>query len=245
MQFNTNILFLLVYFSKSIFSQQSQEEKERVKKTSGTVLKHYQVGLMNKIPDGPLTDEQIQKAMADDWERKNGVVKNHTNIGIVYMAPNLRNKRLGKFRIQSDGIHMLFPTDANTIKYQDFRENENYQHFMENNRIEFEKNKLKESEVKFKMNPYKEILDNESEMIKMDLFQVNKNHEKNLMQLAVEKEQEIYNSIVKNELQEVQVKSYNKGVINPILKNNALLEKIEPDGISKDSQGNSKFIYPD
>jgi hypothetical protein len=245
MQFNSTILFILVYFSSYIFSQQSPEEQERIKKTAGTVLKHYQVGLMSKIPDGPLSDEKLQKAMVDDWERRNGLVKNNTDIGIVYMAPNLRNKKLGKLRIQSEGIHMLFPTDANTIKYQDFRENENFQHFMENNRIEFEKNKLKESETKLRMNPYKEILDNESEMIKMDIFQVNKNHQKNLMQLAVDKEQEIFNSLVKNELQEVQLKSYNKGVINPILKNNALLEKIDPEGVSKDSQGNAKFIYPD
>lgn len=218
-------------------------EEERRKNTAGKTLKKYQVGMLNKIPDGPLTDDNLHKAMVDDWERKNGLVKNHTDIGIVYMAPNLRNKRLGKFRIQAEGIHMLFPSDYNTIKYQDFRENENFQHFMENNRVEFEKNKISESETKFKMNPFKEILDQESEMIKYDLIKVNKNHEKNLWNLAINREEEIYNNMIKNELQEVQVKHYNKGVINPILKFNSLFEKEVPQGISKDSQGNSKYLY--
>ena len=242
---NRNTFIILIISLALIKSQQSPAEQERVKNTSGRVLKQYQVGLMNKLPDGPLSDEKLKRAFVDDWERRNGLVKNNTDVGIVYIAPNLRNKRLGKFRIHAEGIHMLFPTDQNTIKYQDFRESENFQHFMENNRVEYEKNKLREAETKFKSNPYKEILDEESPMIKLDLMQVNKNHQKNLMQLAVEKEQDIVANMIKNELAEVQVKHYNKGILNPIIRYNSLLEHEEPEGVTKDSQGNTKLIYPD
>lgn len=216
---STTFIFLINLYPIFEFTQcykskdYSDAEKDAMKN-----LKMYQVGVLSKIPDGPLTGEELQEAMKEDYEKNNGISKG-TKVGVVYVSDNLRNKRLGKTRIKSKGITMLFPTDVERIKYQDFRDNEHFKSFMANNRVEFEKNKLIDSETDYTKNPYKEIYDYESKIMDYGVLDVKKDeHKKNLLQLAVEKEQQIYNNMVNNEVTEVQGKRFNKGFYNPAYK---------------------------
>jgi hypothetical protein len=200
--------------------KETPEDTKAVQKNVANQFKKYQVGLLAKLPDGPLTENDAKKALKEDQEQKNGDDKNKS-IGVVYIAQNLRNKRMGKFRIKPDGIKLFFPTDKDRINYQDIKDNENFQHFVDINRVEFEKNKLKEAEVDFKKNPYKDIYDEEKKMIDKGLLKVNNNkYKKHLMNMVLEKEQEIYNKMVNNDYSEVKVRKYNKQFYNPAYRAN-------------------------
>jgi hypothetical protein len=217
-------LFLLINIPHKILSL--QEINKDVSKRLGSNLKRYQVGMLTKVPDGALEGNDLMEAMNDQLKRNNGEAVKSGDVGIVYMDENLRNKKLGKFRIKGKGIHLLFPDDNNTIKYQNFKDNENFQHFMEQNKIDFEKNKLREAELDFKKNPFKEILDEEKKLLKDDVLRVKRPTEytTHLLNMAVEKEQEIYNDMIKNELQEIKIKRYNNAYYNPVYR----INKINP-----------------
>lgn len=220
--------YILLFFSLLVSVKNYPGLNENELRDAGKNLKQYQVGILNKIPDGPLNNQDLQIAEKDNYERNNGIKKQDEEIGIVYINENLRNKRLGKFRIQGKGIHLLFPTDQNTIKYQNFKDNEQFQDYMEKNRVEYEKNTLLKSETEYKSNPYKEIYDYEKKLLDYDIFKVNKNHHtKNLMQMAINKEQQIFEDMMNNELSEIQTKRYNKGFINPLLTYQAFQNKQE------------------
>lgn len=210
----------------STASNGTNDKQKKSENSLAKTLKKYQVGLMAKTPDGPLTEEDEKKALQEQEDVETGEVKKNALVGVVYISENLRNKKLGNFRIKSDGVHMLFPTDKNITDFQNFKDTDNFQNFMEKERIDFERNKLREAETNFTKNPYKEIYDQEKRMVDNGVFKI-KNHQykTHLMNLALEKEQEIYNNMVKNEVSEVKVKRYNKQIYNPIYRYNNFMRK--------------------
>jgi hypothetical protein len=95
-------------------NKSEQDNKQRKSEKSNTkILKKYQVGLLAKTPDGPLSEEDEKKAIREQEQLESGEIKKNALVGVVYISENLRKKNLGKFRIKSDGVHMLFPTDKN------------------------------------------------------------------------------------------------------------------------------------
>jgi hypothetical protein len=180
-------------------------------------------------PQSPIpSEEDEKKAIREQEQLESGEIKKNALVGVVYISDNLRKKKLGNFRIKSDGVHMLFPTDKNITDFQNFKDTDKFQKFMEKERIDYERNKLLEAETDYNKNPYKEIYDQERRMVNNGIFKV-KNHQykKHLMNLALEKEQEIYNNMVKNEFSEVKVNRYNKQIYNPIYKFNNLKKNLK------------------
>jgi hypothetical protein len=184
------------------------------------ILIQNQVGIMNKIPDGPLSEEDKKKAMQEQMEKENGVPENK-DVGIVYISNNIKYKKLGKFRIKSEGIHLMFPTDAKYTRYQKFNEKESFKKAVEDERIKNQKKLLFNSEVDFNLNPYKEIYDTEKIFVDNNIIETNKHdYKKHLMSLALEKENDIYNNMIRNELSEIQTKRFNKQIIDHLYKYN-------------------------
>jgi hypothetical protein len=217
---------IIILLNILIIALTLKEVDKKFEKLVGKNMMQYQVGVLNKIPDGPLTDEKLKEA-SDDQIRKNSNEGYKGKIGMVYISDALKNKRLGKFRIKSQGLDLVFPTDISQVKYQDIRDNDYFKQFAEKNRIAFEKKKLIESEKDKKINPFKDIYDMEKTLIDTDILEMKnpKNYEKNLMSLANEKENEIYNKMYRNEWSEVKEKRYNKAVYNPIYKNDLYIQK--------------------
>ena len=211
----------LIIFLFFIFFVDCQKQKSNKTEVSpNNILIKNQVGIMNKIPDGPLSEEDKEKAMQEQMEKENGVPDNK-DLGMVYISNNIKYKKLGKFRIKSEGIHLMFPTDANYTKYQHFNEKESFKKAVEDERIKNQKKLLFDSEVDFNLNPYKAIYDSEKMLIDNKLIETNKHdYKKHLMSLALEKENDIYNNMIRNELSEIQTKRFNKQIIDHLYKYN-------------------------
>jgi hypothetical protein len=185
----------------------------------GKHLKHYQVGLANALANGPLSDEEVQQVIDDESAKEGG--GSDGNVGIVTISDNLRNKNLGNVRIKSTGMRLVFPTDTDRATFE--HPDDLYKNRLqkEKDKIKSEKSELIKSEKDFGVNPFKNIYDNEKTDMDAELIkQKNFDYQKNLLSLAVEKEADIYNKMVQNDLNEIRVKKYNKGIVDKMYRHN-------------------------
>ena len=166
-----------------------------------------EVGLLNIRPNGPVPDDELEEA-------RNEIVTPKDPVALVTFSDTLKDKPVGKFRIWGNHVHMAFPTDVLDNKYvQDIQTNEYNKNKNELLRIEKQKDIIKHSNREFDDNEYKKILDEESEQ-----GTIPKNsYKENLMNLSIEREQEIYNKLVINEQNEIKDKRLNGGIYNPLM----------------------------
>jgi hypothetical protein len=178
---------------------------------------YNEMGIMQKIPNGPLSDEALEKAYQEQAEKNSGVnIKKQT--AVIMIPETLRNKKLGKNRISSEDITLIFPNDEIYANYTE--KSEGNKAAVENARNKVNEMIIRAAEENYRDNPFVQIMSNEEKMQNQGLMDLPKNYKKDMMELAIEREQHIYNKMVKNELDEVQVKKYNRGVINHLLMDN-------------------------
>lgn len=177
-------------------------------------LTQESVGLFNKLPNGPLSDDQLERAYNDQMMKESQA--SDYPAGIVTISENLKKKKLGKLRIRSTKMDLYFPTDPPYIG--NISEDPKNREIAENRRIELERAELIKGDRDESRNPYINILNEEADL-RQDL-KLSKNHKKNLMNLAIEKEQEILNKMVKNEVDEVKRRKFNRGYYSPLMKSN-------------------------
>ncbi len=183
------------------------------------ILKQYQVALLNKVKEGPLTPEQADEYFLEELKKEYNM-KDARPLGIINMSENIRNKRLGRMNITGKNIKLLYPTDPEKTKYnyEQFKDNELMQPVIDKLRLDYEKYQLKDAETNFNKNPYENILDFEKIPMKRELINVkNRAHTDNLMKLAIEKEEKKYKDMVDNEISEIRSMKYNRGVITPLM----------------------------
>jgi hypothetical protein len=196
-------------------------QKEDDKSDSNSILMreftYDDMGVMQNIPNGALTGEALNKAIQEEEEKNAGI--NRKKEAVVVMIPDtLRNKKLGKNRISSDSMMLVFPKDSVYANYTEKSVGSKPE--IEEIRNAIDVNLIRNAEDNFIDNPFIQIMSNEESLEEKGLLDLPKNYEKKMLQLAVEREQHILNKMVKNELDEVQVKKYNRGVINQMLKDN-------------------------
>lgn len=208
----------------------------------------YQVGLASNpiIKDGPLSDEQVTKAMDDYYYEPINKA-----IGIVTFSDNIKKQALGKLRINSNNLKLFFPTDK---EYQNVSSKAfNNTIIEETEKFSQDKEKLfllsqVEKPENMDINPYKLLLDKQSELLNEEMnkqdnkkesksknysnsnnksslsslsqydYSKNNKNKKNLLELSLLKEEKIY----KQNLETLKDKNerYNKQMVSPMMKYN-------------------------
>jgi hypothetical protein len=166
-------------------------------------LTFNQLGLLNKIPNGPIDSDNMERALINLDNQENGKTE---PTAIIQIPDSMKAKKLGKTRIFSNNLNLIFPDD---------KEYNNY--IQDVNPIQIQRNAIKENIISESelnnTNPFPKI-------IKAEKGFANENYTKHLLELAVEREQEIYNKSVNNEIGEVNEKRFNKGLLNPLMRFN-------------------------
>lgn len=210
--FLINILFKFVSNS-SIRSHSLTLRNSTLEMLAARRLKQYQVGIMNKVPNGPLSKEEAKETY-DDQENENN---ENAIIGTITFSDRTKYRPLGKLRIRgTGGIKIVYPTDRNNdvTTYNEEKE----RHEKELERIKKQKDILLKNEKDFEKNPYEEILQKEHDLIEEGTMNLNKNYKKNLLNLAVQKEEEIFNNLKLDEYNEIHQRRFNRDTYNQIYK---------------------------
>lgn len=176
-------------------------------------LKQYQVGIMNKIPNGPLTKDEAKEAVEEEETEEN----ENAILGTITFSNRVKYRPLGKLRIRgTGGIKIVYPTDRNNKISTYIEEKEKHKNELE--KINMEKEILLNSEREFSKNPFEEILEKEQNLIDNNTLDLNKNYKKNLLNLAVQKEEEIFNNLKLDEYNEVHQRRFNRDTYNQVYK---------------------------
>ena len=180
-------------------------------------LTQEEVGILNIRPDGPVPDDEFEDIKKEAPDPKNP-------IALVTFSESLKNKPVGKFRIWGTGVNMAFPTDVLENKYvKKIQEKAYNKTINEKIRIQKQKSIIKSTNKVFDMNEYQKILESESDedsLPEEEGHTPKNSYKKNLLNLQIEREQEIYNKILKNEQSETFDKRYNGAVYNPLMSYN-------------------------
>jgi hypothetical protein len=194
-------------YKKSSINSMPKSDKVKI----GKKFKKYQLGQLNYIPDGPITDKQL-----DDYMNAEQAKGGSKNVGVVYIDPRIADLPVGQTRIKAKNMFLYYPPDFDARKYQNSIDQDKFVRDKQLSRITLERDLLNQANDDPTINPFKEIYDKESEFLDYE-SDVNKDaHKKNLLNLAVEKEEEILNSELNMENSEYFDKKINKGFYNKV-----------------------------
>jgi hypothetical protein len=176
--------------------------------TDSNNLTFDQLGMAGQTRDGPLTGVALEKTLQDAQDRQNGIDTTKSTV-IVQIPDSMRSKKIGKTRISGDNLKLVFPTDKQYKQYIDT----DREKAVETSRLDTRKQMIADAEASFS-NPFMNILQYEQDLNSDSTVT------KHLLQLAVEREQEIYDKSVNNELGEIKERRFNRGLLNPLMKSN-------------------------
>jgi len=224
--FLRRIIFLFYIFSLTVtvtFAYRIKKSSSRGDKLSredkikyGQRITKLQIGKMNLIPDGPMTDEELNEFLARDKEKREG---NPDKVGVVYIDERIAGMPVGQTRIKPKGLVLFFPDDEEDIKnFQNPEDNDSVKRSERNDRLMLERKILNEAIDSQNSNPYKEIYDEETKILNYESDVKKDVHKKNLLNLALEKEEEIFRSELNKENNEYYDKKFNKAYIDNVYK---------------------------
>lgn len=161
-------------------------------------ITYSQMGLLNTRRNGPIDENEAENNEEDD--------SGSSVLGLVTFSNSLRNKHLKSNRtsIKGEGIKLLFPTDTKGKKIKQYERNYFENDEQRDQRIIQEKEEIIDSHRAFQ-NEFYNVFSKEDQFL-------NDKEKKYLMNLSIEKEQEIYNKMVNNELDETVKRSYHTGI---------------------------------
>ena len=197
----TILILLLINFvvlDDSVTNNETENEKSDELEENLSKLPQKKMGLLTKLKNGPINEDEVP----------NG----DEPVAVVTFSNSVKNKKIGKMRISGKGVNVIFPTDTNYTYIKHLNEKDEAENFIEKTKLEQEKKTILDSHNHFK-NEFSSIYENEHELL-------DNKSKKNLLNLSIEKEQEIYNKLIENELDEVKDRSYNGGIITPLLSYN-------------------------
>lgn len=219
------ISFILLFLSLYLFSlatcnkkflQKREELSKKDKIKLGESVLKYQVGRLNSIPDGPMTEQELNDFISSDKQKREG---NPTKVGVVYIDKKIASMPVGQMRIKPKNIVLFFPDDYEDIKnYQNEDDNYINKRDKHDDRIKLEREILNDAENHPSSNPYQEIYEREKESLDYESDVKPDVHKKNLLNLAVEKEEEIFRRELKYENEEYFDKKFNKAFYNNVYK---------------------------
>ena len=192
------ILFGLIFLIKLVLLISLKNKQEPSNKENFEDLPQKQLGILSKVPDGPVNEEEIPEE--------------GDPVAVVTFSDSVKNKKIGKMRITGKNVNMLYPTDTNNTYVKKLKEMEDFEEENETNLLDDQKKIVSDSHKNFE-NEFHTIYEKQK-----DNF--DEKSRKNLLNLQIEKEQEIYNKMVQNELDEVRDRSFNGGFITPLLSYN-------------------------
>jgi hypothetical protein len=222
--FLTRVIFLLYLYTfilnftncltKSSLRRDKLKREDKIR--YGQLITKLQVGKMNLLPDGPMTDEELHDFLIREREKTQG---NPDKVGVVYIDKRIAELPVGQTRIKPKGIVLFFPDDEEAIKnYQNPEDNDNIKRTERNDRLMLERKILNEATNHPEYNPYKDIYDEENKFLNYESDVKKDVHKKNLLNLAIEKEEEIFKSELKKEHDEYFEKKFNKAFIDNVYK---------------------------
>jgi len=232
-----NISVIVFYFVMILFQSTDCYKKSSInsmpksdKLKIGKMYKKYQLGQLNILPDGPITDKQLNDYM--NIERVKGNAK---NVGVVYIDPRIADMPVGQTRIKAKNMFLYYPPDFDARDYQNKIDQDKFVRDKKTSRITLERDLLNKANDDPTINPFKEIYDKESEFLDYESDVKKDDHKKNLLNLAVEKEEEILRSEINMENSEYSDKKLNRGFYNKIYESRNKWAKDHPDP-KKDDQ---------
>jgi hypothetical protein len=170
-------LFLISNLNASRFSISEQNINN---------LTFTQLGNMTKRTDGPLKGKELLKALTDKFERDLG--RDITMPKVVVQIPeNLKNEQLGNTRINSENLEIIYPEHKNYNKYINNKNKDESLRNQIGNEIVSESEKTSTS-------LYPKIYQIDKIFTESD----NKYYTKEILEDAVDREQEIYNQMIMN-----------------------------------------------
>ena len=126
---------------------------------------------------------------------------------------------VGQTRIKPKGLVLFFPDGEEDIKnFQNPEDNDSVKRSERNDRLMLERKILNEAIDSPNSNPYKEIYDEETKVLNYESDVKKDVHKKNLLNLALEKEEEIFRSELNKENNEYYDKKFNKAYIDSVYK---------------------------
>lgn len=193
------VLFLINFFYISTNdSDTNSNVKSNHLEDNLSKLPQKQMGLLTKLRNGPVNEDEI--------------INEDDPVVVVTFSNSVKNKKIGKMSVTGSGVNVIFPTDTNYTYIKDMNEKEEFDNKSEKTRLQQEKKTIDYSHKHFKNEFYK-IYQNEKEFL-------DDKKKKNLLNLSIEKEQEIYYKLIQNELDEVKDQRFNGGIITPLLSYN-------------------------
>jgi hypothetical protein len=175
-------------------------------------LTFNELGALTKLPDGPLSGEDLNKVLGEEQDKSNGMFTTKPTV-LVQIPDSMKSRKLGKTRISGENLNLVFPEDRQYKSYIEQPEQDK----IETMRMDLRKQVIADAEEKY-TNPFPQILQIEKSLAITDQIKESNSYTKHLLELAAEREEEMYNKSVENELGEVTERRFNRGLLNPLMK---------------------------